>query len=378
MFRKRSTVVLALIMMSFLLSGCLDLGSFGPGDKGPDPDINGKSWSLTASKYETDAAGGNSVTKSISVSSTGSIRYNEKESGKEGGVNWSDQFKKDDFEGFKTLLTKAALLTQKDIYDLDNPCEAPNSDGYTIDFSYDNEDTNRPVPVLAYDSKDTSHFGIYNSSQYFCGKTDAIPEGLHNLLVALYDLVEKYTPKAIDPEKISTACETADDCKVVYLGCCSTQPMFMNVESAAFAESNYKAECSERIACPPINMMLVIPACNEGQCGDGFLPVPVPLPDPEDPEHIDETYDSLIKCSADEDCTMVELGCCDYCNGGRAEAVNKTNVDLVEERYGATCSETYTCTLMACPRLLARCNMDTNKCESYPNPEDFFEFENEE
>lgn len=67
----------------------------------------------------------------------------------------------------------------------------------------------------------------------------------------------------------------------------------------------------------------------------------------------------LTTCSVDEDCVIVELGCCGSCNGGTAVAVRADRQDEVETTYAENCVGGTSCTMMACPPLEAACIDDT-------------------
>lgn len=56
----------------------------------------------------------------------------------------------------------------------------------------------------------------------------------------------------------------------------------------------------------------------------------------------------LIACSTPADCVVVELGCCDACNGGLAVAVNQGSLTEVTEDYSQDCTTPQTCTEMGC------------------------------
>jgi hypothetical protein len=56
----------------------------------------------------------------------------------------------------------------------------------------------------------------------------------------------------------------------------------------------------------------------------------------------------MFACLTDEDCTVVELGCCDACNGGWQLSVNTKHVDhATQELHESDCGTT-ACTRMAC------------------------------
>jgi hypothetical protein len=67
---------------------------------------------------------------------------------------------------------------------------------------------------------------------------------------------------------------------------------------------------------------------------------------------LDPQYTS---CESDADCVVVELGCCDACNGGTAVAVRRDRVAAVQERYGERCGSSTACTLRGCPPSTASC-----------------------
>jgi len=64
-------------------------------------------------------------------------------------------------------------------------------------------------------------------------------------------------------------------------------------------------------------------------------------------------------CSVATDCEVVELGCCDECNGGTAYAVASDHVDAVREAYSEACSGDWGCTEMACADWVVSCNAGT-------------------
>ncbi len=61
-------------------------------------------------------------------------------------------------------------------------------------------------------------------------------------------------------------------------------------------------------------------------------------------------------CVADADCVVVQLTCCDACNGGIVVGVNTAYADEVTRQYitPAVCAET-ACTEMACSAITANC-----------------------
>lgn len=68
----------------------------------------------------------------------------------------------------------------------------------------------------------------------------------------------------------------------------------------------------------------------------------------------------LTDCEVDEDCTIVELGCCSDCNGGLAVAVRNDARDQVETDFSQACGRGVACTLIACAPLEATC--EANVC----------------
>ena len=82
-------------------------------------------------------------------------------------------------------------------------------------------------------------------------------------------------------------------------------------------------------------------------CFGSTYPPPDPLPA------------ELPACDADADCVIVQLGCCDHCNGGEAVAVRVDRAAEVEETYSERCGRSTGCTLMACAELEAVCEDGT-------------------
>ena len=61
-------------------------------------------------------------------------------------------------------------------------------------------------------------------------------------------------------------------------------------------------------------------------------------------------------CDADADCTIVETKCCDHCNGGEADAFNKTSAADHEPQ---ACGNT-ACTRVGCAEVVASC--ENHRC----------------
>lgn len=60
-------------------------------------------------------------------------------------------------------------------------------------------------------------------------------------------------------------------------------------------------------------------------------------------------------CFENEDCTIVELGCCDECNDGFAVAVKIGEEEAVLDEYGERGCGSVECTQLGCNPLVARC-----------------------
>ena len=83
-----------------------------------------------------------------------------------------------------------------------------------------------------------------------------------------------------------------------------------------------------------------------GCFGDDYPP-PDPLPS------------EYTTCEADEDCVVVELGCCDECNGGLAVAVRADQEATVTDLYSERCGECTACTEMGCAPWVVTCQDGT-------------------
>ena len=62
----------------------------------------------------------------------------------------------------------------------------------------------------------------------------------------------------------------------------------------------------------------------------------------------DELPVEYTACDAPEDCVVVELGCCDACNGGEARSVSVDQADAAVERYAEVCGMGTACTEIGC------------------------------
>ncbi len=65
---------------------------------------------------------------------------------------------------------------------------------------------------------------------------------------------------------------------------------------------------------------------------------------------VSPTFDERQSCGGDQDCAVVQIECCDACNGGTAVGVHMDHAADVRKEYvpAGTCEGT-ACTLMACP-----------------------------
>lgn len=63
------------------------------------------------------------------------------------------------------------------------------------------------------------------------------------------------------------------------------------------------------------------------------------------PDVLDAEYTA---CDAPEDCVVLELGCCDACNGGEARSVNSEHEDTVRTLYTQSCVFVDGCTEIGC------------------------------
>ncbi len=77
---------------------------------------------------------------------------------------------------------------------------------------------------------------------------------------------------------------------------------------------------------------------------------------PPDQPAVDAAY---TDCSGGQTCVVVELGCCDHCNGGSAIAVIEGQQATATAEYGETCGNRLACTEIGCAPLTAVCNEGT-------------------
>ena len=88
-------------------------------------------------------------------------------------------------------------------------------------------------------------------------------------------------------------------------------------------------------------------------------PPPADTPSAYPPSALDAATTS---CTEPSDCVVVELGCCDACNGGFAVAVNTASAAQVRADHAQDCGEGMACTEMACPDWVVTC--DDGTCAS--------------
>jgi hypothetical protein len=69
---------------------------------------------------------------------------------------------------------------------------------------------------------------------------------------------------------------------------------------------------------------------------------------------VDE-HPEWVACETDADCEIVELGCCDRCNGGTALSVNSAAKDKVAKEWGEAGCKDRACTELGCSALKTRC-----------------------
>jgi hypothetical protein len=99
--------------------------------------------------------------------------------------------------------------------------------------------------------------------------------------------------------------------------------------------------------------ILMFAACSQGRSATP----------PADDDAIANLSGPVVECTKDEDCVVVEIGCCDHCNGGEVASVNVAYAEEVEEYHTGDCGDQIMCTMMACPDELPRCR--EGECEHY-------------
>ncbi|MBN1282834.1 MAG: hypothetical protein JXA24_03575 [Proteobacteria bacterium] len=150
------------------------------------------------------------------------------------------------------------------------------------------------------------------------------------------------------------ACAGGDDCEIVELGCCDHCnggfAVAVNKEFASEVAERNSQSCGDDELCTEMACAPIFPRCRDGEC-----------------VYVDEVSFGWQSCENDRDCAVVELGCCDHCNGGRVVAANVAHVDDVKESMSDQCDEGYACTLMACAPQLAKC--EQGLCAAHPDPD---------
>lgn len=92
--------------------------------------------------------------------------------------------------------------------------------------------------------------------------------------------------------------------------------------------------------------LMALAACNP--IANPNYPPPEPLPA------------AFTTCEVAEDCKVVELGCCDSCNGGTAVAVRVDHEAEAVDTYAQACDGIdMVCTEMACAPLYTECIENT-------------------
>ena len=95
-------------------------------------------------------------------------------------------------------------------------------------------------------------------------------------------------------------------------------------------------------------------------------------PDPQTPPG-SSPYDERQACSIDADCIVVEIECCDHCNGGTVVGIQRDYVNDIRASYvpDSKCKDA-ACTKMACveePVAICRqgiCGLRTGEREDVP------------
>lgn len=147
------------------------------------------------------------------------------------------------------------------------------------------------------------------------------------------------------------ACTEDADCTVVELGCCDT----CNGGWSASVNKDYQEQvlernhdtCTGNEVCTDMACDIALPACENGICTSRI--------------------DNWRACDTDAECTVVELGCCDHCNGGSVIATHADYAESIQQALGEECEEDYACTLMGCAPYLAKCEGGLCTAEQDPD-----------
>lgn len=91
-------------------------------------------------------------------------------------------------------------------------------------------------------------------------------------------------------------------------------------------------------------LIVMLTSCKKGSSSS--------TPPPDD----DARFDERQACAADADCVVVEVECCDQCNGGLAVGIHRDHAAEVRAAYvpADECADV-ACTLMACEPATAFC-----------------------
>jgi hypothetical protein len=147
------------------------------------------------------------------------------------------------------------------------------------------------------------------------------------------------------------ACQEDSDCTVVELGCCDHcnggWSASINKDYAEQVELRNHDSCESDEFCTEMWCGYEFPRCVNGQCS--------------------ARTEDWNYCEEDSDCVVVELGCCDHCNGGRVVVANIDHAQDVKETMGDDCEWYRGCTLMACAPYVPFC--DEGTCYAEQDPE---------
>lgn len=77
-----------------------------------------------------------------------------------------------------------------------------------------------------------------------------------------------------------------------------------------------------------------------------------------DQQQVVQIDPAITTCTDDNDCKLVEMQCCDSCNGGDVWAVNAAHADEAKARYGKACGKDQRCGDRLCtPEPTAVCRL---------------------
>lgn len=92
---------------------------------------------------------------------------------------------------------------------------------------------------------------------------------------------------------------------------------------------------------------MMTPRCNALACAAAFVAVACGPSYTVIGSAEEEIDPALVTCQRDSDCTIVEMGCCDTCNGGWSMSVRSDQVDAARQRWASECGQV-SCTLLGC------------------------------